>query len=103
MIYHLSISLLWRLENALLDETFLPKSLFTEVLPLSFLPLTLREEQMLFVKSFESSLSANLLLNLCPLCLLFLLLGFQVFISGGGHFLLVLRRVLGEPALCIRV
>ena len=54
---------------------------------------------MLFAKLFPSW--ANLLLDLCPLGLLFLLLGFQVFISGGGQFFLVLRRVLGEPALCI--
>ena len=53
------------------------------------------ERKMLFVKLF--SLLANLLLDLCPLCLLFLLLGFQVFISASCQFLLVLRRVLGEP------
>ena len=45
------------------------------------------------------SWSANLLLNLCPLCLLFLLLSFQVFISGGSQLLLVLCWVLGKPAL----
>merc|ERR1719184_437990 len=72
---YLSISLLWRFENAFLHKSLLPKSLFTEVLPLSLLLLPL-------------------LLNLRPLCLLFLLLGFQVFISRGCQFLLVLCRVL---------
>ena len=99
MISHLSIRLLWRLENALLHKTFLSKCFLTEVLPLPLLLLTLREERMLFVKLFSSLLLANLLLNLCPLCLLLLLLGFQVFISGCRQLLLVLHRVLRRPTL----
>ena len=47
MISHLSISLLWRLENALLHKTFLSKCFLTEVLPLPLLLLTLREKRML--------------------------------------------------------
>ena len=46
IISHLSICHLWRLENAFLHKTFLAKCLFTEVLPLPLLPLTLKEEKM---------------------------------------------------------
>ena len=45
MISNLSISLLWRLENTLLHKSFLAKCLFTEVLPLPLLPLTLEKEK----------------------------------------------------------
>ena len=45
MISNLSISLLWRLENALLHKSFLAKCLFTEVLPLPLLPLTLEKDR----------------------------------------------------------
>ena len=42
---HLSIGLLWRFENAFLHKSLLSKSLFTEVLPLPLLFLSLEKER----------------------------------------------------------